>query len=67
MSEPWIGVEEAARYVGVSTKTIRRHALRMGATKLGTRLLFRVSAIDRFLESQSLLPRRGTRKEGAAP
>lgn len=59
MSEPWLSVDRAAGYLGVSTKTVRRHAAQLGAVKFGSRLLFKASEIDRFLESQSLHPRRG--------
>jgi excisionase family DNA binding protein len=59
MSEPWLSVEDAARYLGVSAKSVRRRAAQLGAVKFGTRLLFRASSIDRFLEAQSLQPRRG--------
>ena len=59
MSEPWRDVEWTAEYLGVSTKTVRRRAAQLGGVKFGTRLLFRASSIDRFLEAQSLQPRRG--------
>jgi excisionase family DNA binding protein len=58
MSEPWHDVEWTARYVGVSTKTIRRRAAELGGVKFGARLLFRASDVDAFLQSQSLRPRR---------
>ena len=58
MSEPWMGVDETARDLGVSNKTVRRHALDLRGVRFGSRLLFRASAIDKFLESQSLSPRR---------
>lgn len=56
MSEPWRGVAWAAGYCGVSEKTVRRHAARLGARRLGGRLLFKASLIDAGLES--LGPRR---------
>lgn len=59
MSETWRDVEWTAGYLGVSEKTVRRHAAQLGGVKFGTRLLFRASSIDTFLESQSLRPRRG--------
>ena len=59
MSEPWRGVEWTAEYLGVSTKTVRRRAAELGGVKFGTRLLFRATLIDRYLESKSLRPRRG--------
>jgi hypothetical protein len=59
MNEPWLDVDQAAAYVGVSSKTIRRHAAQLGGVPLGARLLFRATRIDRFLESQSLSPRNG--------
>jgi excisionase family DNA binding protein len=59
MSEPWLDVDQAAEYLGVSTKTVRRYAAQLGARHLGARLLFRPSLIDRFLETQALSPRRG--------
>jgi len=59
MSEPWRDVPWVADYLGVSTKTIRRHAAQLGGVKFGTRLLFRASSIDAYLETQSLKPRRG--------
>ena len=58
MSEPWRDVEWTAEYLGVSTKTVRRRAVQLGGVKFGSRLLFRASEIDEFLESQSLRPRR---------
>jgi len=58
MSEPWLSVEDAARYLGVSAKSVRRRAAQLGAVKFGTRLLFRASSIDAYLETQSLRPRR---------
>ncbi len=58
MSEPWHDVGWVAGYLAVSTKTVRRHALELGGVRFGTRLLFRASLIDRFLETQSLSPRR---------
>jgi len=59
MSEPWRDVEWTAEYLGVSTKTVRRRAAQLGGVKFGTRLLFRATLIDEFLESRSLRPRRG--------
>lgn len=65
MSEPWHDVEWAAAYLGVSHKSIRRHAAQLGGVKLGARLLFRASEIDRFLESSSLRPQQGARARSA--
>ena len=49
MSEPWLDVEQTARYLSVSTKTVRRHAAKLGGRKLGGRLLFRADLIDQGL------------------
>jgi hypothetical protein len=62
VTEPWHDVEWVADYLGVSSKTVRRRAADLGAKRLGSRLLFRASGIDRFLESQSLGPRRARRE-----
>lgn len=59
MTEPWLGVEEAARYLSVSTKTIRRYAAVLGACRFGARLLFKASRIDSAVERGALGPRRG--------
>jgi hypothetical protein len=41
MTEPWHDVEWVAAYLGVSTKSVRRRAVDLGAKRLGNRLLFR--------------------------
>jgi excisionase family DNA binding protein len=58
VTEPWLSVDDAAAYLSVSTKSVRRRAAELGGVRFGNRLLFRASAIDRFLETQSLGPRR---------
>jgi excisionase family DNA binding protein len=47
----WLTAGEAAEYLGVSVKHVRRHAAALGAVKLGTGrnapLRFKASVIDR--------------------
>lgn len=56
MSEPWRGVEWVADYLGVSTKFVYRHAAELGGRRCGSRLLFRQSEVDAYLDSQRLGP-----------
>jgi excisionase family DNA binding protein len=59
MTERLWTVDETAAYLGVSTKFCRRHAVELGAMKVGSHLRFRPSSVERYLESRSLSPRRG--------
>jgi excisionase family DNA binding protein len=57
----WLTAEEAAEYLGVSVKHVRRHAAALGAVKLGTGrnapLRFKASLIDsRILRAYQLDP-----------
>lgn len=57
----WLTAEEAAEYLGVSVKHVRRHAAALGAVKLGTGrnapLRFKASIIDsRILTAYQLDP-----------
>jgi len=52
-------VAGVAAYLGVSTKFVRRHALELGASKVGAHLRFRRSRVDSYLDAGSLSARRG--------
>lgn len=57
MTEPWRGVPWVTKYLdNVSEKFVYRHAAELGGVKVGGRLMFRASEIDRFLEGNRLLP-----------
>lgn len=58
MSESLQSVEEVADYLGMSTKWVYRNALRLGGIRVGRCLRFRRGNVDKFLESQTLSPRR---------
>jgi len=45
---------QTAGYLGVSEKTVRRHAAQLGGVKLGALLRFHRSDIDRYLEGRRL-------------
>ncbi|CAN5743262.1 hypothetical protein BH18ACT15_BH18ACT15_11860 [soil metagenome] len=51
-------VDEVAAYLGTSTKTVYRHAARLGASKAPGGLRFRKADVDRYVEQQRLLPKR---------
>jgi len=59
MSERFRDVREEAQWLRLSEKTVRRHAAVLGAVKLGGRLLFPEEATLRYVEAQTLGPRRG--------
>lgn len=61
MSEVFRDVPGQATWLKISEKSVRRHAARMGAVKVGSRLLFPESATLHWLESQGLGPRRRVR------
>jgi hypothetical protein len=58
MSERFRDVAEQAEWLRVSEKTCRRLAARLGAVRVGSRLLFPESGSIEFLKTQSLRPRR---------
>ncbi len=59
MTERFRDVREEAQWLRLSEKTVRRHAAVLGAVKLGGRLLFPEEATLRYVEAQTLGPRRG--------
>jgi excisionase family DNA binding protein len=65
VSERFRTVSEQAEWLRVSSKTCRRLAARLGAVRVGNKLLFPETKSLKFLESQSLSPRRG--KGGERP
>ena len=56
----WLSHSEAARYLGIATSTLYRYAeqARLESRKLGNRLEYRQSSLDRFKENQIRPPRR---------
>jgi hypothetical protein len=55
-SEPWVGVEEVAAHLACRRQRVydlvcRRHATGIPHRKEGARLLFKLSQIDRWIES----------------
>jgi len=55
-AEPWVGVEEVARHLGCKRQRIydlvcRRQATGIPHRKEGSRLLFRLSEVDRWIKS----------------
>ena len=64
-NDVWLTHAEAARYVGVAISTLYRYAEqeRIECRKLGNRLEYRRSSLDRFKENQIRPPRR-TRSRG---
>lgn len=62
VTEAWLSVDQAADYLGVSAKTVRRKAADLGGVRFGSQLRFKASAIDAYLlERCSLGPRRKAR------
>jgi len=59
MTERFRDVREQAHWLRLSEKSVRRHAAVLGAVKLGGRLLFPEAATLRYVEAQTLGPRRG--------
>jgi excisionase family DNA binding protein len=59
-SPAWLTHSEAARYLGVAISTLYRYAEqgRIECRKLGNRLEYRRSSLDRFKENQIRPPRR---------
>jgi excisionase family DNA binding protein len=57
----WLTHSEAARYLGVAISTLYRYAEqeRIECRKLGNRLEYRRSSLDRFKENQIRPPRSG--------
>lgn len=60
LNAAWLTHSEAARYLGVAISTLYRYAEqeRIECRKLGNRLEYRRSSLDRFKESQIRPPRR---------
>jgi len=58
MTERFRDVREQAHWLRLSEKSVRRHAAVLGAVKLGGRLLFPEEATLRYVEAQTLGPRR---------
>jgi excisionase family DNA binding protein len=54
MSDRLIDVPGVAAYLDVSEKFVRRHALELGAVKVGSHLRFRRADIDHYLEVNRL-------------
>jgi excisionase family DNA binding protein len=61
----WLTHFEAAKYLGVATSTLYRYAeqARIECRKIGNRLEYRRSALDRFKENQ-IRPARRSRSRG---
>ncbi len=59
VSDRLLNVEECADFLGVSTKFVRRHAVELGASKVGSHLRFRRADVDAYLEARRLWARRG--------
>lgn len=63
MSEVFRSVREQAAWLRISEKSCRRHAAAMGASYLGSRLVFPESQTLKWLEQHRLVARRGGGKE----
>jgi excisionase family DNA binding protein len=55
-------VKAVAAYLGMSERWVYKHALSLGATKLGNRLRFTRAGLDRYVERNRLGPRRAVRR-----
>jgi excisionase family DNA binding protein len=55
-----MNVREASQYLGVSTETLYKYLLqdRVPGFKLGNRWRFKKAVLDRWMEKQSMQPRR---------
>jgi excisionase family DNA binding protein len=64
-SDPWLKHPEAAEYLGISKSTLYRYAEqeRIESRKLGNRLEYRCSSLDKFKDQQIRAPRRPSRQE----
>jgi excisionase family DNA binding protein len=56
MSDHLLDVPGVAAYLDVSEKFVRRHALELGAIKIGSHLRFTRADVDRYLEKHRLAP-----------
>src|SRR4051794_13025656 len=61
-----VGVEQVARHLGVSGGWVYRNADRLGALRVGRRLRFDLSEVDRLLASPAP-PRRSAPQPAALP
>lgn len=63
--DPWLGHADAARYLGVATSTLYRYSCqeKIETRKIGGRLEYRRSTLDRF-KSQQIRPARGSCSRG---
>src|SRR4051794_8585124 len=61
-----VGVEQVARHLGVSGGWVYRNSDRLGALRVGRRLRFNLSEVDRLLATPAP-PRRSTAAPAAVP
>lgn len=57
MSDRLETVKDVAERLAVSEKFVRRHALDLGAVRVGSHLRFTRSGVDAYLASRSLSPK----------
>jgi excisionase family DNA binding protein len=67
--DPWLGLRDAARHLGVSTSTLYKYASqgKIESRKLAGRLQFRRSLLDRFVAEQVRPARREARLRSIIP